>query len=344
MDSIREIAISQIASVLSETKIIFPKSDIWRKIFNNAGQSEFYIENEFQLKCIVIPGTWDQDYEHNPRCYAALNKIFLTLVEDFDMFTKLINSISYETSKFFIFTGNKSISTDKIIQNLERNNFNENNTLLNEYGSKDFKRLRNNLNILGLDFSFDRKEKVDLIILPFEFSNKTGDKSILTEWLETNYPNILISYEKAIAAYGIPDYEATLTHCRSVLTGIFSYSKGNSSKWLMGLQSACEKDRNLINIDKPNNISSLKFIKRKDVTNAEYELLDRDKKYNYPRFRTILQLYSFLSDLGPHITEAPLVKGIPDTEIIYMSDALMGLRMTEDVLIWLYQSQINNII
>jgi hypothetical protein len=343
MDSIREIAISQIASVLSESKIIFPENDIWRKIFNNAGLSEIYIENASSLKCIAIPRTWDRDYEHNSRCYSALHRIFSNLVEDFSMFTGLINSISNESSKWFIFTGSKSMSTDEIIEKLEKNSFNENNALLNQYASKSFKRLRNNLNILGLDFSFDKEEAADLIILPFEFSDKTEDKSILTEWLETNYPGILTSYEKAISAYGRPDYEATLTHCRSVLTGIFSYSKGESDKWIKGLQVACEKDKNLKNIVSPHNISTFKFAKKSDMTSAEYESLDRNKKYNYPRFKTIYQLYSFLSDLGAHITEAPSVNGVPDTETIDMCDALMGLRMTEDVLIWLCQSQKNNL-
>ncbi|MBZ9608612.1 hypothetical protein G9F73_012415 [Clostridium estertheticum] len=333
MDSIRDIAISQIASVLSGSNIIPPKNDIWEKIFNNAGQSELYIENRFNLKCTEIPGTWGRDYEHN--CYSSLHKILISLIEDFGVFTKLINSIVDEINMYCILTENKS----KLIEKLDRNSSNKNNALLNEYANKEFKHLRTNLNILGLDFSFDKEESNHLIVLPFEFTDKTEEKSILMEWLETNYVNILVSYKKAISAYGISDYEGTLTHCRSVLTGIFSYSKEDNTKWLRGLQVACEKDKNLKNVEKPNKIHNLIFIKRGDVEEVEYESLDRDKKYNYPRFRTIYQLYSFLSDLGPHITEAPKINGVPDTETIDMCDALMGLRMTEDVLIWLCQCE-----
>ena len=54
------------------------------------------------------------------------------------------------------------------------------------------------------------------------------------------------------------------------------------------------------------------------------------------------ELYSYLSDLGPHKDEAPMVDGIPDSEKPNHNDAFMGLSMTEDMLICLYQNQYEN--
>ena len=51
------------------------------------------------------------------------------------------------------------------------------------------------------------------------------------------------------------------------------------------------------------------------------------------------QIYSFLSDLGPHKDEANLLNGQVDYETPTMKDAIMGLRFTESILIWLYQNQ-----
>lgn len=66
---------------------------------------------------------------------------------------------------------------------------------------------------------------------------------------------------------------------------------------------------------------------------------DINLRYNYPRFKTVFQVYSYLSDLGPHKDEANLLNGQVDYEIPTMKDAIMGLRFTESILIWLYQNR-----
>lgn len=343
MDSIKEIAISQIASVLSGSGMIIPRIDAWREIFNNAGLSEVYDENKCNLQCREVPGTWGQEYNHNPRCYYALHEILLnTSSNDFDTFIKLMNSIAYEININIIFD-DKNVKYRDIERVIEKNNATVSNNLLLKHPSKDFKKLRNNLNILGLDFSFDKEYGENLIILPFEFINKMENKTVLIQWLGDNYPNILDAYEKAIKAYGNGDSEGTMAHCRNVITGIFSYSKRDNTKWLTGLQATCSKDKNLTDIERPNKIPDMKYVKKGDVPDEEYAQISAERKYNYPRFRLIHQVYSYLSDLGPHVAEAPLVDGTPDYEVVEPCDAFMGLRMTEDILIWLYQCEQNSL-
>lgn len=43
-------------------------------------------------------------------------------------------------------------------------------------------------------------------------------------------------------------------------------------------------------------------------------------------------------DLGAHITEGNIDDGVVDSEVASMEDALWVLRMTEDMLIWLFQT------
>lgn len=339
MDDIKKIAISQVASVLSDTRLIVPEEDIWKQIFYNAGLSRIYDEQCDRLNCKQISVGL---YEHNDNCYSALYDIFLSLLEEFDMFTKLMNSIAYKLNKYLIFN-DKYIKVARVERIFGDKDITKSNELLQKYPSKDFKRLRDNLNILSLDFSFEEEYGEHLNLLPFEFIDKKEKRTVLIEWLNYRYPNILDSYQDALKAYGNGDNAGTITHCRNIITGIFSYSKQENSKWLTGLQFACNKDKNLINVDKPNSIPQMIHIKKSDVSAEEYEQISDWKKYNYPRFRLIYQVYSYLCDLGPHITEAPLVNGVPDCESVDQYDALMGLRMTEDILIWLYQCNINSL-
>lgn len=50
-------------------------------------------------------------------------------------------------------------------------------------------------------------------------------------------------------------------------------------------------------------------------------------------FKLVYDLYSFTSDLGLHITEASKINGELFLERTTQNDALLCLRMTEDVLI-----------
>lgn len=68
-----------------------------------------------------------------------------------------------------------------------------------------------------------------------------------------------------------------------------------------------------------------------------------NQRYQYPRYNLIYKLYSYLSDLGAHKNEGnKLQSGGVDSEDCSMEDAFLGLRMTEDMLVWVYQSNAMN--
>ncbi|MFL0366149.1 hypothetical protein ACH0BF_24455 [Pseudobacillus sp. 179-B 2D1 NHS] len=67
--------------------------------------------------------------------------------------------------------------------------------------------------------------------------------------------------------------------------------------------------------------------------NDKFEF-ENDKRFNFPRYNLVYQLYSFTCDLGAHSTEAPKIDGKLYPEKTELKDAQLCLRMTEDVLIW----------
>ncbi len=267
--------------------------------------------------------------------------MLLGLLDEFDSFTKVINSIVSKINIYNVFTERIDRDLKKgsynfdLIEYLSKQDLEKNMKLLDTYPSRDFKYLRSNLNILGLDISFRKEEINKLGVMPFSFIENSKDKTIIENWLESYYPNILESYENAIKMYGLGHPVECLVNCRNVITGIFSYRKQEQTKWYFGLQRACNRDKNIISISAPSNIPSWK---NGDVHNS-----DINKRYNYPRFKTIVQLYSYLSDLGAHKDEGNIINGNVDYEKPELCDALMGLRMTEYVLIWLYQGQQNEL-
>jgi plasmid segregation protein ParM len=249
---------------------------------------------------------------------------------------KMINCILNEANMYTIFKEScksklKYRYRNDIQEGIKHNTHIENNELLYTYQSDDFKILRDNINILGLEICFNSECVYKLIVVPYEYTKKNEEKNLISQWLEESYPEISKSYVDAIKAYSNGDSVGTLTHCRNVITGIFTYDKIDRTKWYTGLQKACINDKNINMISKPASISSW--------SNNNVHDEKPEKRYNYPRFKTIVQVYSFLSDLGPHINEAPLKDGEPDYESTNSADALWGLRMTEDILIWIYNNK-----
>ena len=203
-----------------------------------------------------------------------------------------------------------------------------------KYPSKDLIIFKSNLNLLMLDASFNHSSELRISNLSIN-ENEHLERSNMIQWLEDNYPNILNSYESANKMCSEGNPAECLSSCRNVITGIFTYEKTEGTKWYTGLKSACNRDKNIVNITSPSQISSWK-------NNSTHDQ-DKNKRYNYPRFKTISQIYSFLSDLGPHKDEANINNGSVDYETPTLEDAFWGLRMTESILIWLYQNKKNTL-
>ena len=339
MDSMQKIAISKLADILSSSNLIIPQIDIWRKIFNNAGLSDLYENKLPQFTIRVEPYGYnpnEKNYYHNEKCYNGLYDTFDELLYNREALLKLFESIANKISIFSIFVDNaekdfkkeipkaKGTYIDEILNSLDTT---QKNFLLSKYANTDFKQLRNNFNLLELDICFD-KEKLNIYPFTGGVRESSFDSSILLQWLSSNYGNIADSYTDAIKAYSNQDEVACITHCRNIITGIFSYKKDEQKKWLDGLQKVCHKDKNIMNVT-ANKIGGLHYNANSDK---------RAEQYQYPRFNLIYKLYSFTCALGAHINEGNIVGSDIELEEVSLEDAFLALRMTEDMLIWLYQT------
>ena len=201
------------------------------------------------------------------------------------------------------------------------------NQLLNEYPSKSFQELQSNMNMLGLNIMFSDD---GLSAMPFtdSLSESSFDNNLLLQWLSGKYSNISTEYIDAVKAYSVGDETACITHCRSVITGVFSYKKTEQRKWLDGLRTVCNKDKNILKVE-------INKIHKYDY-NANSS--DPNARYQYPRYNLIYKLYSYTCALGAHITEGNVNGENIDFETTTLEDAFMALRMTEAVLIWIYQT------
>jgi hypothetical protein len=129
-------------------------------------------------------------------------------------------------------------------------------------------------------------------------------------------------------AYSAGDELGCIAHCRNIITGIFTYRKEEQRKWVDGLQKVCSKDKNIMNVT-AGKIGELKY-------NANST--ENDMRYQYPRFNLIYKLYSYTCALGAHKNEGNVNEAGVDYEETTLEDAFLALRMTEDVLIWLYKT------
>ena len=332
MDNIREIAISKIADILSSSNLIIPQVDIWKKIFYNAGLSEYYEKRSPQFTTkIESYGYTDSERNlyHNEKCYNGLYETFKELEYSQEEFLKLYNSIALKFSPYGLFSETVEKATKKtyIDEYLEKIGVAAKNNLLNEYPSKAFQALQSNINMLGLNISFTDD---GLSVMPFtdSLSESSFNNNVLLQWLSVKYSNISTSYIDAVKAYSTGDDVGCISHCRNVISGVFSYKKEEQRKWIDGLQRICNRDKNISNVI-ANRIHEYKY-------NANST--DPNSRYQYPRFNLIYKLYSFTSALGAHINEGNVNGESIDFENTTLEDAFMALRMTEAVLIWLYQT------
>jgi len=344
MDNISKIALSRIADIITRGNLIIPELDGLKRIFYNAGLSEYYDEHRHELKEIKKEENWEINYYINDRSYSGLLDIFYGITDNSTIFIKLFNGILERIPIYKMFND----KIDKVISRstysshyvdvkeyLNKKGSTKANELLKDFASKDFKELRTNLNLLTLDISFTDELNLSISSLTLREEDEMVYKSGLLNWLEKNYTNVLSSYENAVKMCSQGNSVECLSDCRNVLTGIFTYHKEEGTKWYNGLKSACKDDKNINNVGSPSNITSWK--------NGAANDPDPNKRYNYPRFKTISQIYSFLSDLGPHKDEANIVDGIVDFENPTLEDAFWGLRLTESILIWLYQNHANDL-
>lgn len=189
----------------------------------------------------------------------------------------------------------------------------------------DINKFSNYLGVLGyeledeVEFELDIfQEKHNYSLLPYTEGvvERQEDTSFLINMLNRDNADLLPYYKEAISTYGNSEYKGCITNCRTLFEKFFKRLDTVDNDYSKGILEATSETITGGNTPR----LSIKGI-------FNYWI---DNKKGFNRYRLFVTMYSLMSGLGPHAEEVPTKE-----------DALLCLRMTEDVLIWYYQK--NNI-
>lgn len=196
---------------------------------------------------------------------------------------------------------------------------------LNEFISRikkidddDIEIMQNYLEVLGykLEFDDDWSGHFNYSLSPYTEGalEREEDVSYLVNMLQKHNSELITYYMEAISTYGNSEYQGCISNCRTLFEKIFK-SEDNDGTYQKGI----------LNITKEEVSSNPPKLSTNGIFNY---WLSNQKGFN--RYRLFTTLYSLMSALGPHGEEIPS-----------KSDALMCLRITEDVLIWYFHTKEN---
>lgn len=340
MDSIEEISLSRIATIISNRIIIRTSNNAkWDRVLSNAGQSELFKTYEYALTPDSFNISNGREYTNdNPRFsefYSAIKAILKTVYDhgqNPEAFIKLIGSIIEEIDIMDVlnedsqeYLGRKTRYNNPLEHILKGHNDEECLEIIQKEAKKEYHDLVYNLHILNLDIGYSDYQ---LVLKPFTQQGAVEldrNPSLLMGWLETEFPVVALSYKEALENYIKGNSVSCISTCRNIIVGIFDDSKDDETKWLKGLQKL-STDTYIENVKIPGHIVDGSANKKLAIENV---------KFKFSRFLSIYHLYSLSSDLGPHINEGPMIDGVLYREKATMNDALWILRMTEDLLIWI---------
>ncbi|WP_095022173.1 hypothetical protein [Bacillus thuringiensis] len=337
MDRLETIAVSKIATVISNQTIIKTNEHSkWDRVLSNAGQSSLYSEFSTSLEPYYFNGVFKNENPSFEQFFSSIKTILHKVyqggdnAEEFTLFLgTIVEEIKIEdlfddTSLAFL-PRKYQRSLDPIGDFFKEKSEEECQDYIIKNAKDDFQLLKNNLNILNLDIFF-RKGRLNLKPFTEQSNGVLRNTSILLEWLEGNYPNVAKLYQEAIDNYIAGNSVSCISNCRNIITGFFSHYKDNGNRsWTKGLQNI-STDTYIENVTAPNNIAQGR-------ANTKI-IFDGPNEFKYPRFSLIYSLYTLTSDLGAHTAESPKIEGVLYPERTTLNDALLSLRMTEDVLIW----------
>lgn len=310
----QEIILSQISAIYDVAPFVKCQDGQMKMILKCCGLGEYYDKYSEYLE----PHYYNRGYQNkNPsyRIFLGLDNIFCDLMNDnsqekiIALLTELGNNIG------------PSVIADE------------------ELYKDSFIKLNNLYNLLGLKI-----EVVDIDIYGYKInvvahtcqSERLADDFGMEKWLKNDYPAVYTIYKSALESFALGNIVAAVESCRSALTGIFSQFKGipfKNSKWVLGLATETGDFTGTTAED----VSLMQPIKaaieqhgKKDIS----EFFGDNLEGSYKKTKAIYSIYSMLSDYGTHSQE-----GTPET--LNNDDALMMIRMTTDILVWLYQK--NNI-
>jgi len=299
----QEIIIAKVCSIYDKPYFIKKKNGELKKYLKCCGLGKYYDENQDYFEPYWYNGTWE-----NPRSeynlFVGLDNVFSSLLIERNTrdLSLLVIELGKNINPAVIFKVNESEEYQNYLTELQRL-----------------------YQLLGYDL-IANPENFD--VAPFGGDQtKIADLYGLEQWLYNKYTEVYNSYEGAVDAYTSSNYGTCIEACRTTLTGVFSKYKGTDSfsKWFRGTADIADEleENNMQHIK-----DHLDALGKKDLA----EFFEENSSGSYKKTRAIYSIYSMLSDYGTHRQEGSI-------EIPSKEDALMMLRMTEDVLIWIYQKK-----
>lgn len=154
----------------------------------------------------------------------------------------------------------------------------------------------------------------------------------MERWLRDKYQDVYDAYESALNSFSVGDLGLSIESCRTTLTGIFSKFKGvpfQDSKWQLGMATITGDFKGTQSSDRSQMTAiknEIEAMNKKDIA----EFFGENLNGNYKKTKAIYSIYSIMSDYGTHRMEGT-------AEVAKNEDALMMIRMTSDILVWIYQ-------
>jgi hypothetical protein len=193
---------------------------------------------------------------------------------------------------------------------------------INEIDEEDINNIENYLEVLG--YKLEIQEKRDYygksylyLLSPYTegaFERKE-DVSYLVNILSQNHNELMTYYTEAISTYGNMEYQGCIGNCRTLLEKFFRKLDSINDDYAKGILNATKETVTGSNTP------------RISIKGIFTYWLENQKGFN--RYRLFITMYSLMSALGPHGEEIPTKE-----------DALMCLRVTEDILIWCFHNKI----
>ena len=299
----KEIILAKICSLLDKPYFIIKRNGEIKKYLKCCGLGALYDENADYFEPYWYNGTWQNNREEYS-IFIGLDNVFTDLLKKND--TKKLSLCIVELGKNI-----NPVITEKYYED--------------EQYTKYVDELISLYQLLGYDLVM-KDNHFDVIPLTGSVE-KISDVYGLEQWLLEKYPEIYNSYEGAIDAYASGNFGTCIEACRTTLTGLFSKYKGPDSfaKWFRGTADISgEYDgTNMLDIK-----DHLEGLGKKELS----DFFEENAVGSYKKTRAIYSIYSMLSDYGTHRQEGTV-------EVPSKEDALMMLRMTEDIMIWVFQKK-----
>ena len=192
-----------------------------------------------------------------------------------------------------------------------------------EIDENDINNFENYLEVLGYKLNVEKTddgycESNRYSLAPYieGIIERQNDVSYLTLMLRTNYSELAPYYEDAISTYGNSEFKSCIEACRRLIEKLFNKLDIEGNEFGKGVLKATNETVPIPSKNTP-----------KLTSKGIFEYWISEKK-GFNRYRLIITMYSLLSGLGTYGEE------IPNKE-----DALLCLRISEDILLWYFQKQ-----